>query len=168
VLSGEPVQVKGQYKYLGVDLLQHASWKEYAKKVIEKATWTSNNLAWLVQRDSGMRTRSACTLWRALVRPKLEYAAELWGGDLTQVQAKAMEKIQTDFCRSVLGLHGVQRVSSDFLRAELGLERLQSRWAKLRMGYWRTRWRLLSDCCITSAQSGKNIRSVPGPSLKGG
>ena len=137
VLSGEKVQIKGQYKYLGVELLQNANWKEYAQKVIDNARWTSNDLAWLVQRDSGMRARSACTLWRALVRPKMEYAAELWGGDLSVGQVKEMEKIQTDFCRSVLGLHGVQRVSNDFLRAELGMERLQSRWAKLRMGYWR-------------------------------
>ena len=136
-LSGEAVQVKGQYKYLGVDFLQHASWKEYAQKAIDKAKWTSNNLAWVVQRDSGMRSRSACSLWRALVRPKMEYAAELWGGDLPVHQARAMEKIQTDFCRSVLGLHGVQKVSNDFLRAELGLETLQARWRKLRMGYWR-------------------------------
>jgi hypothetical protein len=137
VLSGEEVQVKGQYKYLGVELLQHASWKDYAKRVIDNAKWTSSNLAWLVRRDSGMRARSACTLWRAIVRPKMEYAAELFGGDLTVAQAEAMEKVQTDFCRSVLGLHGVQRVSNDFLRAELGMERLESRWAKLRMGYWR-------------------------------
>ena len=34
-----------------------------------------------------------------------------------------------------LGLPG-RGVSNDFVRAELGLERLEARWAKLRMGYW--------------------------------
>jgi hypothetical protein len=136
-LSGKEVEVKGEYKYLGIELLQNANWGEYIKKIIAKATWISNDLAWLVRRDSGMRARSACTLWRALVRPKLEYAAELWGGDLTQAQAREMEKIQTDFCRTVLGIHGVQRVANDVVRAELGMERLQARWAKLRLGYWR-------------------------------
>ena len=67
----------------------------------------------------------------------MEYAAELWGGDITAGQAKDMEKIQTDFGRSILGLNGIKRVSNDFVRAELGMERLQSRWAKLRLGYWR-------------------------------
>ena len=37
----------------------------------------------------------------------------------------------------MLGLNGVRGVSNDFLRAELGMERMQSRWAKLRLGYWR-------------------------------
>lgn len=137
VLSGKKVEVKGQYKYLGVEMLQSASWKEYAKKAINGAKRASSDLAWLVGREAGMRARSACTLWRALVRPKMEYAAELWGGELPAGQAAEMEKIQTDFCRSVLGLNGVRGVSNDFLRAELGMERMQSRWAKLRLGYWR-------------------------------
>ena len=48
-----------------------------------------------------------------------------------------MENIQTDFGRVMLGLQGVHRVANDFVRAELGMERMQSRWAKLRLGYWR-------------------------------
>ena len=88
-------------------------------------------------RDAGLRARSACTLWRALVRPVMEYAAELWGGDISVGQVKNMEKIQTDFGRSILGMHGIKRVANDFVRAELGMERLQSRWAKLKLGYWR-------------------------------
>jgi len=67
----------------------------------------------------------------------MEYAAELWGGDITVAQVNSMEQIQTDFGRTMLGLSGVHRVSNDFVRAELGMERMQSRWAKLRLGYWR-------------------------------
>lgn len=138
VLSGEPVKVKGQYKYLGVEILERVSdWKVYVDKVIVKAEWMSRDLAWLLCRDSGMRARSAVTLFRALVRPVMEYAAELWAGEISVAQVKRMEKIQTDFGRTMLGLSGVHRVANDFVRAELGLERMQSRWAKLRLGYWR-------------------------------
>jgi len=136
-LSGEKVEVKDQYKYLGVELVQNGDWTKYIEKITKKAKWLSTDLAWVIQRDAGLRARSACTLWRALVRPVMEYAAELWGGDITAGQAKDMEKIQTDFGRSILGLNGIKRVSNDFVRAELGMERLQSRWAKLKLGYWR-------------------------------
>ena len=76
-------------------------------------------------------------MWKALVRPVLEYAAELWAGDIPQKLVKEAEKVQTDFARMVLGLKGKWGVSSDFVRAELGLEKLESRWEKLRLGYWR-------------------------------
>ena len=136
-LSGAKVEVKKQYKYLGVEMLENASWGAYIEKIIKKAQWRSNDLAWILQREKGMRARSACTLWRAMVRPVMEYVAELWGGDLTKTQIRRMEQIQTDFCRQILGLQGIKRVSNDFLRSELGMERLQARWAKLRLGYWR-------------------------------
>jgi hypothetical protein len=103
-LSGAKVEVKKQYKYLGVEMLENASWGAYIEKIIKKAQWRSNDLAWILQREKGMRARSACTLWRAMVRPVMEYAAELWGGDLTQTQIRRMEQIQTDFCRQILGL----------------------------------------------------------------
>jgi hypothetical protein len=47
------------------------------------------------------------------------------------------ESIQTNFARAVLGLQGQRGVSNVFVRAELGLEKLESRWEKLRLGYWR-------------------------------
>ena len=84
VLSGEKVEVKCNYKYLG---------------------------------------------------PILEYAAEIWAGDIGIAEARAAEKVQTDFARSMLGLVGLQSISNDSLRAEMGMEKLTSRWAKLRLGY---------------------------------
>jgi hypothetical protein len=45
----------------------------------------------------------------------MEYAAELWGGDISAGQVKNMEKIQTDFGRSILGMHGIKRVANDFV-----------------------------------------------------
>ena len=48
------------------------------------------------------------------------------------------ETVQLKFIRGVLGLHGNgSGVSNEVLRAEVGAEPITSRWAKLKMGFWR-------------------------------
>ena len=137
-LSGERVEVRDRYRYLGVEILQQVSdWKVHVKRLIGKAQARSRDLAWMCGRDSGIRPRSAATLWKAIVRPILEYASELWCGEIPQTLAQKVEAVQTNFARTILGLQGQQALSSICIRAELGLERLSSRWEKLRLGYWR-------------------------------
>ena len=75
-------------------------------------------------------------MWKAIVRPVLEYAAELWAGDISKELTKSAEAIQTNFCRDILGLVGCQSIPNDFIRAELGMEKLTSGWAKILLGYW--------------------------------
>jgi hypothetical protein len=138
VLFGEAVKVSTSYKYLGVDLLSNLNnWDPYFQRTIAKARRVSQDLTWFCRRDAGLLPRSAATLWKAIVRPVLEYAAELWAGDIrTQLVTRA-EAIQTDFAREILGLEGCQSIPNDLIRAELGMEKLTSRWEKLRLGYWR-------------------------------
>jgi hypothetical protein len=137
-LSGERVLVKDSYRYLGVDILQQvADWRAHVERLVKKAEFRSNDLLWMCRRDTGIRPRSAATLWKAMVRPVLEYAAELWSGEIPTSLAKKAEEIQTEFARAVLGLQGQWGVANVLVRAELGLEKLESRWEKLRLGYWR-------------------------------
>ena len=96
--------------------------------MIAGARKKSRDLLWLCKQ--GLRPRSAATMWKAMVRPILEYAAELWAGEISKKNCKAAEKIQTDFARAVLGLTGEWGVPNFLVRAELGME-------KLRLGYWR-------------------------------
>jgi len=137
-LSGEVVEVKKTYKYLGVDLLSNVSdWTKYVARAIAKATRVSEDLSWMCRRDNGLLPRTAATLWKAIARPVLEYAAELWAGDIPLVLANKAEAVQTNFARSILDLAGCQSISNDVLRSELGMEKLSARWEKLRLGYWR-------------------------------
>ena len=137
-LSGEKVLVTDKYKYLGVDVVGNmANWKPHFERLLKTAKKRSNDLLWMCRRDEGIRPGSAATLWKAMVRPVLEYAAELWAGDIPVGLVKKAETLQTDFARAVLGLQGQRAVSNDFVRSELGLEELGSRWEKLRLGYWR-------------------------------
>ena len=136
-LFGEAVKVAKSYKYLGVDLINNLhDWSVYLNRTIAKAERVSEDLAWIVRRDNGLLTRPA-TLWKAIVRPVLEYAAELWAGDISKELTKRAEAVQVNFARIILGVNGCQSIPDDFLRAELGMEKLTSRWEKLRLGYWR-------------------------------
>ena len=137
-LSGEVVEVKKVYKYLGIDMLQNVgNWSKYMARAVAKATRVSMDLEWACRRAGGMRPRAAAALWKAIVRPVLEYAAEIWAGDISVSDATKAESVQTNFARSMLGLVGCQSISNDALRAEMGMEKLSSRWEKLRLGYWR-------------------------------
>jgi hypothetical protein len=66
------------------------------------------------------------------VRPVLEYAAELWAGDISKELTKRAEAVQISFARTILGLNGCQSIPDVLLCAE----KLTSRWKKLRLGYW--------------------------------
>lgn len=77
------------------------------------------------------------TLWKAMVRPILEYAAELWAGEIPLEMVRKAEQVQTDFAKGLLGLRGKRAIASDVVRAEMGLEKIESRCQKLRLGYWR-------------------------------
>ena len=132
------LEFRVRYKYLGVDIPTNTeNWNPHVVRVIANARNRSRDLLWLCRRDKGLRPRSAATLWKAIVRPMLEYAAELWAGDIAKEKVREAEKIQTDFARAVLGLTGVYGVPNVLVRAELGLEKLESRREKLRLGFWR-------------------------------
>jgi hypothetical protein len=138
VLFGETVSVTTSYKYLGTEIGHNLQdWSVYLNRVLTTAKRTSEDLAWRCGQETGLLPRTAAALWRAIVRPVLEYAAELWAGDIPSSLTNRAEAIQTDFAKSILGLVGCQSIPNDFLRCELGMEKLSSRWEKLRLGYWR-------------------------------
>ena len=81
-----------------------------------------------------MRPRTAVTLWQSLVRPLLEYASELWGGQVTQAQVAEAETVQMTFLRGTLRLHADgSGVANEVVRAEgvnaCRIDGLSSSWA---------------------------------------
>lgn len=138
-LFGEKVKVVPQYTYLGVLTTENeASWKAHVNTAINKAKRRSADLLWVCRQDKGIRPRTAATLWNSIVRPLLEYAAELWGGAVTKAQEQSAELVQMTFLKGVLGLHkNGGGVSNHVIRAEIGAELISARWKKLQLGYWR-------------------------------
>lgn len=143
-LSGEEVNITDEYRYLGVDLTTNiTNWRQHMRRILDKARYRSNELLWMCRRDSGIRPRSAMTLWKSLVRPILEYACEIWAGEIPNNIINEAERLQTNFAKAILGLTGHRAISNDFIRSELGLEKLEARWEKARLSFWRRLW--LSD-----------------------
>ena len=136
-LFGKEVEVTESYEYLGIDIQSNIhSWTAHFKKIKSKAQGSTANLIHMCKKDRGLLPRTAMTLWKAKVRPQLEYACELWHADLSRLQIAELEAIQIWFAKEILGISG-RGLSHTAIRAELGLESLQSRWTKLSLGYWR-------------------------------
>ena len=138
MLAGEHVEVKERYEYLGtLSTSKEASWGEHMDMVIGEAEKASAELLRVLRRDRGMRPRTGITLWKSLIRPKLEYACEIWNGQVSAARVARAEAVQLRFIRGMLGLHDKgSGVSNEVVRAEVGCESLQCRWDKLQLGYW--------------------------------
>jgi hypothetical protein len=139
MLFDEQVEVVPEYTYLGTNIPSDGiSWKAHVNEAIAKAKRRSADILWICRADRGMRPRTAITLWQSLVRPLLEYASELWSGNMTLAQVSEAEAVQMSFLRGTLGLHSNgSGVADEVVRAEVGCERLQDRWSKLKLGYWK-------------------------------
>jgi hypothetical protein len=153
MLSGSVVEVVDSYVYLGtVTEGSGLGWTQHLMAAIKKARWRSTDLLWVCRTDRGMRSRTAVTLWQAMVRPVLEYASELWWGQVPAYLIDEAESVQLTFLRGTLGLHANGGgVSNEVVRAETGCERLQDRWSKLQLGYWRK---------LFSCEKGRLLRVV--------
>jgi hypothetical protein len=100
-LFGEKVKVVPQYTYLGILVTENeASWKAHVNTAIKKAKRRSADLLWVCRQDKGIRPRTAVTLWNSIVRPLLEYAAEMWGGIVTKDQEQSAELVLTTFLKA--------------------------------------------------------------------
>ena len=138
-LFGSDVKIVDKYVYLGtVTQAGGLAWDDHLRTSINKARRRSADLLWVCRSDRGMRSRTAVTLWQAMVRPLLEYASELWYGQVPEHLAKKAESVQMTFLRGTLGLHGNGAgIADEVVRAETGCERMQDRWLKLKLGFWR-------------------------------
>ena len=139
LLFGEQVKVVDSYEYLGTILPGDGlTWRTQLQASIKTATRRSADLLWMCRADRGMRSRTAITLWQSLVRPLLEYASEIWSGQVPEYLVEEAETVQMTFLRGTLGLHANgSGVANEVVRAETGCEPLRNRWAKLKLGYWR-------------------------------
>jgi len=78
----------------------------------------------------GLSVQSGQKLWESMVRPTLEYAAEVWGGG-NWPQADC---IQNAAGRTILGLHRFSAV--EVARGELGWLSMQARREIKQLKYW--------------------------------
>ena len=118
------------YKYLGIEFTRKREYKEYKKKIQGKARRKAYLVRAVCRNVRNISMEVLNTLWTALVRPILEYGAEVWGFK----KWEGAEKIQKRMGRFILGHRW--NSSIDAMKGELEWWSLQERRDLLRMKYW--------------------------------
>jgi hypothetical protein len=143
-LGGNTIQEVNKYKYLGVwfERCNTARFRESKTKMVQAARrkmWA----AWSMGVRGGVCTAKVSSLiWKSLVRPSVESAAEVIGaGKWPQA-----DKVQSEMGRKILrtGKHTCNAA----VRGEMGWWTLEARRDQLRLGFWR-RLVLMDDSRLT-------------------
>ena len=121
------------YRYLGLMFHFSGSWRLAKENMILKArkamVWSYNALL----RKGDMTVKGLLNIWSALVRPYLEYGAEVWPSGRDQVWAEA-ELIQRKMGRRILRCS--KNTPVEVIQGELGWMSLAGRRAMLRLFFW--------------------------------
>ena len=128
-LGKSTLQVVGRYKYLGLLLDENFTWKAHLDKILDKARKRTRALCGIGLRE-GVSARAVLRGWQVLVRPVLEYGAEIWG----EKKWKAGEDLQFEMGRRVLGVS--KRTTREVIQGELGLQQISSRRVIMRLRFW--------------------------------
>src|ERR1700722_10272407 len=128
-LGESELEVVANYKYLGLVLDNIFSWKLHLEKTLEKARKRTKALCGLGLRE-GISAKAVLRGWQVLVRPRLEYGAEIWG----EKKWKEGDDLQMEMGRMVLGVS--KMTTREVIQGELGLGKLSSRRIILRLRFW--------------------------------
>ena len=118
-IFGELLGRVNQHDYLGVTISHDLSWNSHSQQVISK----SNRTVGLLRRTLAPCNRDVKTkAYESLVRPRLEYAAEVWNPHSTtivdrleQVQRAAARFVYSDYRRTTSVTHLLNEIGWDSL-----------------------------------------------------
>ena len=85
------------------------TWKQHVEKVVEKARKKMKGLCGLGI-DRGLSVKALLRGWEVLVRPVLEFSAEIWGEKVW----KQVESLQAEMGRRILGVSRITTNSSSY------------------------------------------------------
>jgi hypothetical protein len=128
-LGKSELEIVNEYKYLGLIINKNFSWKSHLKKILDKGRKRTNALCGMGARD-GVSVKALLRGWEMLVRPVLEYGAEIWG----EKSWREGEVLQMEMGRKVLGVS--KMTTKEVIQGELGLGNLSSRRIILRLRFW--------------------------------
>jgi hypothetical protein len=136
------INVVPSYVYLGVEVKGNRSWAAFKAKNIRKAHRCMSR-SWGMGIQSGaLSTKAATNVWYSLIRPVLEYGAEVaeYGRDGRWEEA---EKVQRRMARRILGC--ATNTSNEAVLGELGWSSLEARRDELRLRYWGKMMRMKNE-----------------------
>lgn len=127
------VMIVRSFVYLGMLVQQDGSWHEFQTKVVHKAR-TALLQAWRMGVQGGvLDVQAGVLIWTSLIRPILEYGAELWPSS-GKDKWLAAEKVQRTMAKRILGCS--PSAANEFVLGELGWVSLQARRDMLRLRLW--------------------------------
>ena len=118
------------YKYLGIEIENKLKWKLFKDRLLTKAERNMRAAMGMGNRTKHLSVKAAVGLWKALVRPILEYAAEIWG----EKDWKEAEILQRTMAKRILGMK--ERTTNEAVLGELGWWPLKARRDMIRLRYW--------------------------------
>lgn len=130
-LYGVPLAWVQEYKYLGIMFTRDLSWDAHVNKIASKARTAA--AAWRRIMSIGHLSRRAkLHLYKAVIRPKLEYASSVWAPN--DKMAKKLESIQTRCLKTLVPCGS--RTNDWSVRSDLGVQRLSTRRHRQLLKYW--------------------------------
>jgi len=132
VWKGEFLEEVEEYKYLGV-MVEKSGWKKEKAKMIRKANRAAAMVWGLAVRGGNMTVKGMNNMWTALIRPHLEYAAEVLNSN-RDFKWEEAERVMRRVGRKVLKCG--RTLPNDAIAPELGWMSMQGRRKLLRLSYW--------------------------------
>ena len=120
-----------KYKYLGIDIKGNLKWGDYKRRQLEKAEGRLNFVGAMGVNSGILSVKAAKKVSKALVRPIVEYGAEIWGGG----DWEDGEKLQRNMGKRILGLK--ESTTNEAVRGEMGWWSMKARRDMMRLRYWR-------------------------------
>ena len=128
--GNKSLNVVDKYKYLGVWIHKDLTWKYHVNCTLDKATKALNSWTRLLNNPKiGAPMKLTC--YKAMVRPVMEYAAEVWTADATQLEA--LEGLQRRCARMITGAPNA--TPKPALLLELGLPTMAQRYERIKLNY---------------------------------
>ena len=155
-MAGEELEIVNQYKYLGILLSssrpQNTLYREHFTRVKEKAERRIQCIKHLGYHQDGLRPQTAIRMYKILVRPLLEYGAQVItyrrhflnsirppvSIDEATFFMKDIERLQTKALKSLLQCP--RNVSPSIVRLFAGVEPMACRIEMLKLRYY---WRII-------------------------
>lgn len=130
------LQSVNSYKYLGVYISSNLSWEQHTNYITANANRT---LGYLRRNFRNIPSSLKLLLYKALIRPKLEYAASIWDPGINLLTS-AVEAIQNRSARFILSNYhrtaSVSNMKSTLLLPDLSLRRQLMRLCLLHKIYY--------------------------------
>lgn len=127
-LNDAPLESVSTYKYLGIHITTDLTWSVHTTYVINNA----NRMLGYVRRNfSQAPSTLKLTLYKTLIRSKLEYAASVWDPNQENL-IHSLEMVQNNSVRFILSNYN-RTASISTMKSSLGLPSLSSRRKILRL-----------------------------------